>query len=151
MRRRRRHPDSWVTSAKEAITEWSFTSGTATTRTDQELPDIGFRVSGLGLRNETGPHLSGSSPPCTRRKAPPGSAAWSSSTAGRRRLLAPDGTSATAEGEVPVPQNTRYVSLRATGSDERPATPSARRCPAPFAGPAGVTLPPQTAGATAYP
>lgn len=133
------------------ITEWSFTSGTATTRTDQELPDIGFRVSGLGLRNETGPTPSRviatvHAPEGTPRLrglefSVDGGTTWTP--------IAVDGTSATAEGEVPVPQNTRYVSLRATGSDERTGNTVRQTVSRAFAGPAGVTLPPQTAGATA--
>lgn len=132
------------------ISEWSFTSGTTTTRTDLGLPDIGFRVSGLGLRNETGPTPSRviatvNAPDGTPRLrglefSVDGGTTWTP--------IPVVGSSATAEGEVPVPQNTRYVSLRATGSDERTGTTVRQTVSRAFAGPAGVTLPPRTAGAT---
>ncbi|MFF8505613.1 hypothetical protein ACF07L_33900 [Streptomyces anulatus] len=133
------------------ISEWSFTSGTTTTRTDLGLPDIGFRVSGLGLRNETGPTPSRviatvNAPDGTPRLrglefSVDGGTTWTP--------IPVEGSSATAEGEVPVPQNTRYVSLRATGSDERTGTTVRQTVSRAFAGPAGVTLPPRTTGATA--
>ncbi|MFJ8974763.1 hypothetical protein ACIRJ3_34070 [Streptomyces anulatus] len=133
------------------ISEWSFTSGTTTTRTDLGLPDIGFRVSGLGLRNETGPTPSRvvatvNAPDGTPRLrglefSVDGGTTWTP--------IPVAGSSATAEGEVPVTQNTRYVSLRATGSDERTGTTVRQTVSRAFAGPAGVALPPRTAGATA--
>lgn len=133
------------------ISEWGFTSGTTTTRTDLGLPDIGFRVSGLGLRNETGPTPSRviatvNAPDGTPRLrglefSVDGGTTWTP--------IPVEGTSATAEGEVPVPQNTRYVSLRATGSDERTGTTVRQTVSRAFAGPAGVALPPRTVGATA--
>ncbi|CAM5690026.1 putative protein OS=Streptomyces microflavus OX=1919 GN=Smic_45520 PE=4 SV=1 [Streptomyces microflavus] len=115
------------------ITEWSFTSGTATTRTDQELPDIGFRVSGLGLRNETGPTPSRviatvHAPEGTPRLrglefSVDGGTTWTP--------IAVDGTSATAEGEVPVPRTPGTSRSAPPAPTNGPATPSARRCPAP--------------------
>ncbi|MFI1934534.1 hypothetical protein [Streptomyces sp. NPDC020330] len=133
------------------ISEWSFTSGTTTTRTDLGLPDIGFRVSGLGLRNETGPMPSRvvatvNAPDGTPRLrglefSVDGGTTWTQ--------IPFEGTSATAEGEVPVPRDTRYVSLRATGSDERTGATVRQTVSRAFAGPAGVTLPPETTGETA--
>ncbi|MFI1187163.1 hypothetical protein [Streptomyces californicus] len=132
------------------VSEWSFTSGTTTTRTDLALPDVTFRVGGLGLRNETGP-----TPPrvFATVNAPDGAPRLSrlefSIDGGTWTPLPVEGRSPTAEGEVPVTQNTRYVSLRVTGSDERTGSTVRQTVSRAFAGPAGVALPSRAVGETA--
>ncbi|MFE5939367.1 hypothetical protein ACFQ69_28875 [Streptomyces sp. NPDC056470] len=128
------------------VREWTFTSSgySSVPRQDNFLPllDVAFDVPGLDSRN--------TAPAGTVRVATTVTSRWETATASLTGLeySVDDGATwrpASAEGDLTVGADDRFLSLRATGTDDSGATVRTTLIRA-FGGPGSVRLPDESSG-----